>query len=952
MPSSFINRLAEHIKSHYNLQKEELTVIFPNKRAAFYLRSRFKELYQEDIWLPQMYSIQEAMTQWSGLRLVDKVDMMFELIAIDSERRRQTNLGVFGCMATQMADDFDEIDQYNVDAAHLFSYIEAEKRLGVWQPDRQITPKEAQYLKFYADLIYYYEQLRERLLQQGKGYYGMITRMLADLPAEGLLEKTGRRSFLFAGFNALTPTEQQIIDTLYREGHTEVVWDFDRYYVDDPQNEAGYFAQRYLRQNLPWKPTVFSDQLLHESKEIHLVSVKGKTIQAKALQSLLEVEHEPNPAVILADETLIIPVLNGIPDRPCYPTVKVSMGYPMRQTALYHFIHECFTLHGKGRNLHGQGWYLWPVLRLLEQELVKVVFSKEENHQIDRYRKHVEEQSLFRFKMADFEACCSSEDLRRFIRLLLPFGEDGNQTGNHPQAFLEALVALLAFLAQKVQQNDTHDGHFLLNQISETGKAVNRLRDITERHRDYVNSLADLETLYRLVANKLSIKLNNSTTDGLQVMGILEARNLDFKTFYMVGVNEGILPANNLGGSFIPHSIRKECHLPDYQEKQAVFAYHFYRQLQGASRVYYLYNTLGSVGGGEPSRFLMQLQYELAARNPNIKLVEETFDNPMEKTHFPERLVLHKDAEVMARLNQKIKTDDPHGALAPTSLSTFIQCPLCFYLRHVLRIKDNTVEEETQFNVIGTVVHKTFELLYQERLNTLIDKERFEKEVKPAVRLSKERAIETAFSQGLPDTGYNYLDRLTIDQLIQHYVKFEEERLSAHALNVLHLEHLLHTTLHVNGSDYILAGTADRIDCYDNLIRIVDYKTGRVTATDVVVSKKLGDYETSMEQIRQIPEKAMQLLIYKYLYLKEHPETAPKDVTASLFALRYQQVQFDLRIDYEPLNEDFIGVMERWLSDTLATMTDPTVPFGQPDNSNACHYCDFNRLCANTATGA
>ncbi|MBO4328260.1 MAG: PD-(D/E)XK nuclease family protein [Bacteroidales bacterium] len=955
MSSSFINGLAEHIRTHYDLQKEELTVVFPNKRAAFYLRSRFKEICHDDIWLPQMCSIQEAMTQWSGLRLIDKLDMMFELIAIDAERRGQTHLDVFGGMATQMADDFDEIDQYNVDATHLFSYIEAEKRLGVWHPDQQTTPKEAQYLQFFAELIVYYERLRERLLQQGKGYYGMITRALANLPAEALLEKTGRRTFLFAGFNALTPTEQKIIDTLYRSGQAEVVWDFDRYYVEDPQNEAGYFAQRYLRQNIPWKPTVFSDQLLHDHKEIHLVGVNGKTIQTKALQSLLEAEHEVNPAVILADENLIIPVLNSIPDVERYPVVKVSMGYPMRQTALYHFIQTFFTLQRKGSQTRDGEWHLWPLLRLLDQELVKVVFTPEENHQIDQYRRQVDALSLFRFKREDFDACCSSEDLRRFVRLLLSGDETGHpaQTdATSPTRLLETLAALLVFLSQKIQQDDAHDKRFLLNQVSEAGKAVNRLRDIAMRHRDYVQSLEDLETLFRLVVNQLTIKLNNSTTDGLQVMGLLEARNLDFDTFYMVGVNEGVLPADNHAGSFIPHSIRKECHLPDYQEKQAVFAYHFYRQLQGASRVYYLYNTQGSSNGGEPSRFLMQLQYELAARNPNIQLFNEVFDHPTEKQPLPERLVLHKDAATLARMNQKIRTDDPHYALAPTSLSAFIQCPLRFYLRYVLRIKDNAVEEETQRNVIGTVIHKTLELLYQDRLNTVIDKALFETAIKPSVLRVKEQAIASSFSQGLPDTGYNYLDRLAIDRFIDNYVGFEAARLSAHPLNVLHLEKLLHTTLHINGTDYLLAGTADRIDRYDGLTRIVDYKTGHVETKDVTVPKTLADLASGMEQAQAIPEKAMQLLIYKYLYLKEHPEVSAKDVTASLFALRYQQVRFDLIINYEPLNEDFMGTMERLLTAVLSNMTDTTIPFNQPDACNACRYCDFQRICANTATGA
>lgn len=949
MPSSFINGLAEHIQSHYDLQKEELTVIFPNKRAAFYLRSRFKEIYQQDIWLPQMLSIQEAMTQWSGVRLVDHVDMMFELIAIDSERSHHTNLGVFGGMATQMADDFDEIDQYNVDADHLFSYIEDEKRLGVWQLDQHITPKEEQYVRFFADLKHYYHRLRERLQQQGKGYYGMVTRQLAALPAEELLRRTGHRTLVFAGFNALTPTEQRILDTLYRSGHAEVIWDFDRYYVEDPHNEAGLFAQRYLAQDVPWKPTVFSDQLLHDSKEIHLVAVKGRTIQAKALQSLLEVEHEVDAAVILADEELIVPVLNGIPDSDRYPTVKVSMGYPMRQTALNHFVHEFFTLHIKGRKAQGGAWYLWPILRILRLELVKVVFRPDENRQLDRFKDHVMRQGLFLFKESDFEACCPSEDLRGFMRLLLQRGNENEAT---PLSLLETLGALLAFLAQKIQQDSPDDKCFLLNQVSEAGKAVNRLRDITERHREYVKSLNDLEILYRLVADKRAIKLNNSTTGGLQVMGLLEARNLDFKTFYMVGVNEGVLPADNGSGSFIPYHIRKECHLPDDQEKQAVYAYHFYRQLQGASRVYYLYNTQGSSGGGEPSRFLMQLRYELAQRNPNITLVEEEFANTTEQNAFPERILVNKDATVLAALNQKIQTDEPRNALAPTSLSTFVQCPLRFYLKYVLHLSDNRLEEDTQYNVIGTVLHKALELLYQGTLQTVIGQERFNQVIKPSLGRCLEAAIAETFGQGLPDMGYNYLDKRNIDRLLENYMRFETDQLSRHELCVTHLEHRLHTTLQVNGQTYLLAGTADRIDRYDGLIRIVDYKTGAVEAKDVVVTEKGNGAETAMELARAIPEKAMQLMIYKYLYLKSHPEVAPEAVTASLFALRTQQVRFDLRIDYEPLKQDFMGGIERLLTGIVAEMTDPGTPFSQPETTQSCRICDFSRICANSVTGA
>ena len=933
MKSQFINGLAEHIKSHYNLQNEELTVVFPNKRAAFYLRSRFKEIYNEDIWLPQMLSIEEAMTQWSGIQLVDTIDMLFELISINAElHQTDTNISLFSSMAVQMAKDFDEIDQYNVDADHLFSYVYEEKKIGAWHLDEAVTKKEEEYLNFFKSLQGYYIRLRERLESQGKGYYGMITRKLAILEDQELVNRVKQRKIIFAGFNALTTTEQRIIDKLFRNGLAEVIWDFDRYYVDDPNNEAGLFARRYIQNDVPWKPTVFSDSLLSDPKEIHLIGVTGNTIQSKALQSLLQVEHQVDIAVILADENLMIPVLNAIPDEPRYNAVKVSMGYPLRQTSLSHLVSAYFILRRKGRQVRNEGWYLWPILRILDLELIKVVFNKQEISELDAYKTHVIEKSIFIYKASDFEQYCQSEDLREFMKLLLE----------------SSLTKLLAFIANKIQSSDNNNAKlFLLNQISETGKAINRLKDILERYHHDVNSLEEWEILYRLVSGNTSIKLNSSSTNGLQLMGLLEARNLDFDTLYMIGVNEGVLPTDKSNASFIPYHIRMECHLPGYQEKQAVFAYHFYRQLQGANRMYFIYNASDAESGGEPSRFLLQLKYELAKRNPKVDLYEETFSNRTEKPLVPDQLVAHKTDEAMKKLLEKAQTDNVRYALAPTSLSAFIQCPMRFYLKYIMRIEDRRMEEETQNNVIGSIVHDTLEELYKNYRNTLINKDLFITQIKPSQAKYLEKTIAKTFSQGLPDVGYNYLNRLTIDKLFANYLKYEEADIQKHELCILEVEHTLHTKLNVNGLDCTIAGKADRIDRHDGIIRIIDYKTGILKDNEVKVPSQI-------DSVADIPEKAMQLLIYKYLYLKTHPELKPETVTASLFGLKNQRVCFDLKIEHPDLNNDFMATMDKFLGEILASLLDPSQPFSQPKDTKVkpCHFCDFKDICANTATGA
>lgn len=941
MNSSFISSLAQYIKNSFDLKKEELTVVFPNKRAAFYLRAKFQEIYKEEIWLPQMLSIQEAMTQWSGIQLVDTVDMLFELISIDTEiYGRGDNIKVFGSMAAQMANDFDEIDQYNVDAQHLFSYVYEAKKIGEWNLDGSITPKEQQHLKFFENLKQYYDRLRERLEPRGKGYYGMITRKLASLDDTQLLECTGHRKIIFAGFNALTPTEQTVIDKLYRNGCAEVVWDFDRYYVDDPDNEAGRFARTYIAQNRAWKPTVFSDSLLTQPREIHIVGVDGNSIQTKALQSLLQVEVEDNVALILADEELLVPALNSIPDQPRYSSLKVSMGYPLKQTSLSHLVTAFFTLHRKGRKRNGS-WYVWPILRIFDLELTQIIFSKEALDELSQYRAFVAEKSAFVFSMNDFERCCKSPSLRRFVQLLL-FEGDGS-----PTKLLNNLVALLAFIANQIQAIlPDETANFLLNQVSEAGKTVNRLNDIVNRYHDYANTIDDLEVLFRLVSMNTSIKLNTSATDGLQLMGLLEARNLDFPTFYMVGVNEGVLPAESSHSSFIPYNIRKECGLPDERDKQAVYAYHFYRLLQGARKAYFIYNANATNAGGEPSRFLLQLQYELSRRNHGIDIHQEVFAPPMGSNNPPERIVVHKTDELMLTLMQKIQTTELHKALAPTSISTFVKCPLLFCFRYLMKIRDNSLEEDTPANVIGSVVHETMQLLYHDHCGVDLTKDLFAKEIKNAWNAKLNTAISQMFTQGLSDVGYNYLNRLSIDKMFENYLSYEENDIAQHHLSIIALEHTLHTTLNVNGIDCTIAGKADRIDRHDGVVRIIDYKTGLLRESDVKVPKEVNS-------VADIPEKAMQLLIYKYLYLKEHPQD-PALVTASLFGLRQRQVRLDLKVENDALNNDFVGTMESWIAEVLSSMMDPSQHFVQPDagSDTPCHFCDFKDICVSTSAGA
>ena len=955
---TFISKLAKHIQSRYDLTQQELTVVFPNKRAAFYLRNAFKNSCGQTLWMPQMLSVEEAITQWSGIALADNIDILFELIDIDAQLHKEQNsdLSVFGSQAAQMAKDFDEIDQYGIDAKHVFNYVLDNKKLEIWNFDEEKSKeKELKYLQFFSSLYDYYLRLRDRLTEQDKGYYGMITRHLSELPETELLEKIGERSIVFAGFNALTTTEERIINTLIRNGKAEILFDYDAYYVDDENNEAGLFARKFRHSHPKWLENGISNALTTEPKTIHIISVSGNALQAKALQAQLQETNDEKQAVILADENLLIPVLNGIPET--YSGFNVSMGYPLAKTPVNQLIKEYFALCRRNRisrkitenstERMAEGWYIWPVLRIMDLEITKIIFPKSELEAFSRWKYKAVNDGKFIFEDRDLEGFQYMPNIQAFLNIILSSKEKKT-----PNTILENVGRVLAFIANMMQAKDKqNETVFLLNQVSEIGKNISRLQNIAERNSKYISDLQDIETLYRVLASGSTLRLSSSNTEGLQIMGLLETRNLDFERLHLLSVNEGILPPDKSQGSFIPQFIRRACGLPGYAESQAVVAYHFYRLLQNGKEIFLYFNNLGDTSGGEASRFILQIKHELA-KNDNIKVVEESFSSTAKASMETKALSAQK-TNALDRLHYLIE----EKGLSPSALSTYINCPLKYYLRYIAQIEDNSVEEDTGINIIGTIIHDTLEFLFTDYLpkdgkTQIIDKELFDKVIKPQWEQKLAQSIAKNLPNGLPDVGFNYLNRVTIEQQLKNYLNYTSKQLEDNTLTILETEGELKAKL----QSATFYGRTDRIDQFGGLIRVIDYKTGHVDSSDLKVPVRHHS-ESDLEYLKQIPEKALQLLLYKYLYLKGNPTLSPEQVTAAIHGLKYaHDIEFGLskatpkKDDADAGNnflEDstFINDMESMLKAVVSEMLDPTIPFTQAEDDKKCRYCDFRLIC-------
>ena len=959
---TFIDKLANHIQSHYDLKKQELTVVFPNKRAAFYLRNAFKTSCDQTIWLPQMISIEEAVTQWSGIALADTIDLLFELIDIDAglHVEQDSDLSVFGSQATQMAKDFDEIDQYGIDAKHVFNYVLDNKKLEIWNFDEEKSKeKEIKYLHFFQSLYDYYLRLRDRLSKQGTGYYGMITRHLSEIPETMLLEKIGGRSILFAGFNALTTTEERIINTLIRNGKAEILFDYDAYYVDDENNEAGLFARKYKKVHPQWIENGISHALTTEAKTIHIIQASGNALQAKALQAKLQETNDEKQAVILADENLLIPVLNSIPNT--FSGFKVSMGYPITRTPVNQLVKECFTLYRHKRisrkiNENGtermaEGWYIWPVLHLMDLEIIKIVFFRNELEAFSHWKQNAVKNGKFIFEDSDLESFQQMPNIQAFLKFILNKKDESS-----PAIILEDLNQVLVFISHLLQSKPEQErNQFLLNQVSEIGKIISRLQKVIGQNAQYVKDAHSLESLYRVLSSAASLKLNSSETDGLQIMGLLETRNLDFERLHLLSVNEGILPPDKSRGSFIPQFIRHACGLPDYADSQAVVAYNFYRLLQNGKEIYLYYNNLGDTSGGEASRFILQIKHELA-KNTNIKVEEESFNSAAKSSLESQKLSAQK-TKALDRLHYLIE----EKGLSPSALSTYLNCPLKYYLRYIAQIEDNSVEEDTGVNVIGTIIHDTLEFLFADYLpkdgkTQLIDKELFDKVIKPQWEQKLSLSIAKNLPNGLPDVGFNYLNRVTIEQQLKNYLNYTSKQLENSTLTLLETEGELRSSLPTSHGDCIFYGRTDRIDQFGGLIRVIDYKTGHVSSTDLKVPV-CHQSESKLDYLKKIPEKALQLLLYKYMYLKENPNISPEQVIAAIHGLKYANaIEFSLTKASPTKNDNdavtdflegcrFIPDMDIMLEAVVDEIFDSETPFSQAEDDKKCKFCDFKLIC-------
>lgn len=935
---AFITEIANYIKENYDLSKESLTIIFPNKRAALKLRTELiNSKFETNIWLPQILSIQEAMCSWSGIQLLDNIDIIFELIKIVNKAEKIFSNDIYG-LASQMLKDFDEIDQYAVDAKSLFQNTKDAKEIDLQflNEDYVIDRK---HIEFFASLNEYYESLRKVLLENKSGYYGLITRHIYDSDIDNIREMVGNRKIIFAGFNAMTKTEEGIIVRLIQENIATLLWDLDEYYFNDARQEAGIFAREFFERNKHIQSinrNFIGNKLVTDKKNIDIIGASGAVIQTNALQLELhnESKDNDNEVIVLSDESMLIPVLNCIPSGKS-EEMQVTMGFPYSTSILNQFLQHLLVFQKNIRN-NNKGIYFWSLVRLLNSELIKIIFTKEELKHLFNWKNENIKKSAYYISTEDFESLKEHHDIYDFLCLI-------SKKWNSNTDCISSIKSLLKAIYKKVKINDKTN--FISNQISVAGRIINKIEKLLNKYEDIIQ-IADIENLYRQSSSEMTINLKGDY-GGLQIMGLLETRNLDFKTVHILSVNEGILPQSKNASSLIPFDLRKYYGLPTYNNKQAVYAYHFYRLLQNAENIKIYYNTLADgMGEGESSRFIKQIIHEMPSKNPNANIKEKIYKSPSNKNKEIEKIEAKKTDEVYDKIIKKLSfvSEDKKSGLSPTSISCYLKCPLKFYLKYIEKINDDIPQELIQSNVIGTIIHAALENLYKYFGSDDITLEKYQEIYDKHFNDALKKALaDNNFPNGLPHSGFNYLSSKMMDKMIENFIKQEIKFLKANkSMKIIGLEENLFASIYVpeHKTNVNLTGNADRIDQVGNTIRIIDYKSGSVNDSDVVIKKNVNE-------LKDLSEKSLQLLIYKYLYKKAHNNIAADDIEPGIIGLRkISKGVFSLSNNSSLfIGEDLIEDFESKLSAIYNEILDKDIPFKQTEDENKCLNCSFVDIC-------
>ena len=852
--NSFLDKIAQVLLVEYSGKLSNTIVVLPNKRAKIFLIEALKNQVETNVLSPNIVSIEELIQDIASIRSIDSIELLFEFYEVYlsiTEKSNQQSFELFANWAKTLLQDFNEIDRYLLEPNHVLSYlkdIEDIKKWGIEVENK--TQLLENYIDFWKLLPNYYQSLYNHLLNKGIGYQGLIYREAVN-NLNHFSDSIKEKQFVFAGFNALNTSEERIIQHLMASDQASIYWDVDQAFLNDPFHDAGLFVRRFKESWKNYKSNPFEWILndFSQPKNIQIIGTPKTIGQAKIAGSIIENIINANPdvpldkvAIVLGEENILVPLLYSLPSS--VGALNITMGYSSKNNPAQILIAKLFKMHTNSlsRNAKNYVFYYKDVLDILTHPLVEpyaktnvlVNTINQNNYTFITHHKLMELNP-------------NPSDL---FLLLFQKWEKGSG------AVLETISSLLQTIKDNLS-NENGEEKIAKAFVYSIFKVINKLINYYSSH-EHIDKIETLYAIYKQVIDLAEVSFEGEPLNGLQIMGVLESRVLDFETVIITSMNEGKLPAGKSQNSFIPYDVKRELGLPTFKEKDAIYTYHFYHLLQRAKNIYLLYNTESEgLDAGEKSRFITQLEVE---KQPNHTLTHEIYNAILPETAY-QPIVVPKSESVMVRFKEIAE-----NGFSPSALTSYIRNPIQFYFQKILRISEvEEVEENIALNTLGTIIHETLKVLYTPFIGKFLS----EAAILSCFKLLDDevlRQFKLVYKEGEIKKGRNLLAFEVAKRNVSNFLKVELESIkNGDAIKILALEQRFERILEHPSLPFPvkIGGSVDRIEERDGKIRIIDYKTGKVEKGSIT----LKSWKDLTKDIKN--DKIIQILAYAYMYENE-----------------------------------------------------------------------------------
>ena len=851
--TSFLDKIATVLIEDYSKKLSKTIVVLPNKRAKIFLVEALKKQVENNILSPEIISIEDFIQEISNIRSIDPIELLFEFYEVYlsiTEKANQQSFELFANWAKTLLQDFNEIDRYLLDPSHVLSYlkdIEDIKKWGIEVENK--TQLLENYIDFWKLLPNYYQSLYAHLLKNGVGYQGLIYRE-AVKNLNHFSAAVKEKQYVFAGFNALNAAEEKIIQHLIASDQAKIYWDIDQTFLNDPYHDAGLFVRRFKESWKHYKSNPFEWIVndFSQTKNIQIIGTPKSIGQAKITGSIIDDFICENPiatldkvAIVLGEENLLVPLLYSLPST--VGALNITMGYSSKNNPAQILIAKLFKMHTNALSRNNSSYVLYykDVLDVLTHPLVEP-FAKtsalvnsinQNNYTFIPHKKLLE----------------LNQNPSSLFLLLFEKWENGSI------AVLESLSTLLQTIKSNLS-NDNEEEKITKAFVFAIFKVINKLINYYSKHK-HIDKIETLHAIYKQVIDLAEVSFEGEPLNGLQIMGVLESRVLDFDTVIVTSMNEGKFPAGKSQNSFIPYDVKRELGLPTFKEKDAIYTYHFYHLLQRAKNIYLIYNTESEgLDAGEKSRFITQLEVEKQQKHT---LTHEIYNAVLPETAYLP-MVIPKSEMVMKRLKEIAEK-----GFSPSALTSYIRNPIQFYFQKILRISEvEEVEENIALNTLGTIIHETLRVLYEPFIGKFISEFDIQNCIK---KIDSEVLIQfkEVYKEGEIKKGRNLLAFEVAKRNVFNFLKVELESIkNGDAIKILELEKTFERMVQHPSLPFpvLIKGNVDRIEERNGTIRIIDYKTGKVEKAGVT----LKSWKGLTDDIKN--DKIIQVLAYAYMYEK------------------------------------------------------------------------------------